>query len=180
MELVEKLEYDIITVELVPPRGYKHPDPPKKIGDGIWEDSRGNIYKYAASNDSIQCVSHSEGKEELTEEDVIDAFQKADRIDESIFELVDFIGEKYGSEKAVLFRDIDVYSGLMAPFGGDYNHQLMMTSLAPDEIKRMYTPVLEYNKKLIQHCKEHGVLIAMQGHDFGMNSGCIISPNSLR
>jgi uroporphyrinogen decarboxylase len=56
----------------------------------------------------------------------------------------------------------------------------MLTSLAPDEIKRMYGPELEYNKKLIEHCKSHNVLIAMQGQDFGMNSGCILSPHFLR
>jgi uroporphyrinogen decarboxylase len=180
VELVEKLDYDIITVELVPPKGYKNPDPPRKVGEGVWEDSRGNIFKYAASNDSIQCMTYSEGREELTEEDISNAYQRAASIEDSIFELVDFIGDKYGKEKAVLFRDINIYGGLISPFGGDYNHQLMLTSLAPDEIKRMYGPELEYNKKLIEHCKSHNVLIAMQGQDFGMNSGCILSPHSLR
>lgn len=180
VELVEKLDYDIITVELVPPKGYKNPDPPRKVGEGVWEDSRGNVFKYAASNDSIQCMTYSEGREELTEEDISNAYQRSASIEDSIFELVDFIGDKYGKEKAVLFRDINIYGGLISPFGGDYNHQLMLTSLAPDEIKRMYGPELEYNKKLIEHCKSHNVLIAMQGQDFGMNSGCILSPHSLR
>ena len=180
VELVEKLDYDIVTVELVPPRNFICPDPPKKVTEGVWEDSKGSIYKYAASNDSIQCMTYSEGKEELTEEDILEAYNIVESIDESIFELVDFIGDRYGREKAVVFRNIDIYEGLMDPFGGDYNHQLILTSLAPDEIKRLYAPVLEYNKKLIEHCKNHNVLIAMHGQDFGMNTGCIISPSSLR
>lgn len=180
VELIEKLDYDIITVDLVAPKGFKNPDPPKKIADGIWEDSRGNVYKYAASNDSIMCVTHPEGKEELSEEDVENAYKRAGNIDESIFELVDFIGDKYGDEKAVLFRDISIYGGLVGPFGGDYNHQLILSKIAPEEIKKMYKPYLEYNRRIIEHCAGHNVLIAMQGQDFGMNSGCIMSPDTLR
>jgi uroporphyrinogen decarboxylase len=68
----------------------------------------------------------------------------------------------------------------MAPFGGDYNHQLVLSKLAPEEIKRMYEPVLARNRKIIEHCAKHNVLIAMQGYDFAMNSGCIISPETIR
>ena len=70
VELVEKLDYDVIVVEMVPPKGYKPLDPPRKTGDGIWEDTKGNVYKYAASNDSIVCLTHPEPKEALTEEDI--------------------------------------------------------------------------------------------------------------
>ena len=94
--------------------------------------------------------------------------------------MIDYIGNKYGKEKAIVGRDVDIYGCLMAPFGGDYNHQLIMTSLAPDEIKKMYAPCLEQNKKLLDRYAAHNVLIAMQGQDFGMNSGCIISPTVLR
>lgn len=178
VELINKLDYDVVVVELVPPKGYKPVDPPRKIRDGIWEDSKGDIYKYASSNDSIMCVTHSEGKEELTEEDI----NKSNNIqlDESVFELVDFIGDKYGNEKAVLFRSVDIYDVLMNPFGGDYNHQLILSSIAPEEIKKLYQSGLEYNRKILQHCAEHKVLIGMQGHDFGMNTGTIMSPTTIR
>jgi hypothetical protein len=136
VELIEKLDYDIITVELVPPKGFKHPDPPKKRADNVWEDSKGNIYKYAASNDSIICITRPEGKEELSEKDIENAYGQAAGLDESIFELVDFIAGRYGNERAILFRDIDIYWGLMGPFGGDYNHQLVISKIAPEEIKK--------------------------------------------
>ncbi len=179
VELVEKLDYDILVVELVPPKGYKPSDPPKKTGDGVWQDSKGNIYKYAASNDSIMCISHSEGKEELTEEDIA-AAGKNIPADDSVFELIDFIGDKYGDEKAVLCRSLDVYSVLLEPFGGDFNHQLILSTIAPDEVKRMYQNGLEFNRRIIEHCAKHKVLIGMQGNDFGMNSGCILSPATIR
>lgn len=178
VELVEKLDYDVAVVELVPPKGYKPVDPPKKTGEGVWEDSKGNIYKYASSNDSIMCVTHSEGKEELTEEDINS--RSNIQLDESVFELIDFMGDKYGDEKAILCRSIDIHGVLMDPFGGDYNHQLVLTSISPEEIKRMYQAGLEYNRKILQHCAKHKVLIGMQGYDFGMNSGTIMSPAAIR
>ncbi len=179
VELIEKLDYDVLVVDVVPPKGYKHPDPPRKTGEGVWEDSGGNVYKYAASNDSIICVSHSEGKEELDGKDFEAAYRRT-QMDESIFELIDYIGDRYGNEKAVLCRDINIYDVLMKPFGGDYNHKLILSLTAPEEIKKMYEVGLLYNKKIIEHCAKHNVLICMQGHDFGMNSGCIISPDSIR
>ena len=69
-ELIEKLEYDVIPVHLVPPKGFQFPDPPQKISDGTWQDSKGLIYKYSASNDSITRVSSLPPKENLTPEDI--------------------------------------------------------------------------------------------------------------
>ena len=180
-ELTKKLDYDIITVELVPPKNYYPEDPPRKTGDGIWEDSRGNKYKYAASNDSISCVSQaSEGRTELTEQDLDNAMQKAGKFDESIFELVDYMGDRYGEDHAVIFRSIDANGYLNAPFGGDFSHQLILSLLYPEELKKMYDACFMHNKKLLEHCAQHHVMIAMQGHDYGMNTGCMISPESIR
>lgn len=180
VELIERLDYDIITVELVPEKGYMPGDPPKKVADGVWEDKRGNVYKYAASNDSISRITHSEGKYEVTQEDIDRAFKNVYNMNDSVFELIDFIGNKYGKEKAVLCRSMDIYSSLMNVFGGDWNHNLILTLESPDEIKKMYESCLEYNKVVLEHCVKSNVMIAMQGQDFGMNSGCIMSPNSIR
>ena len=177
-ELIEKLDYDVLTVELVPPKGYRPEDPPRKTGEDMWEDSKGNIYKYAASNDSILCLTHPAPKEEITEEDIDKSLEI--EIDETQFELIDFINEKYGKDKAILSRDVNIYGTLMSPFGGDQTHQLILPMLAPDEIKKMYRPALEWNKKLLENLKKRNVLIAMQGHDFAMNTGTFIAPNTLR
>ncbi len=178
VELIEKLDYDLITVELVPPKGYCPEDPPKKIAEGVWEDKKGNIYKYAASNDSIMCMNHAAPRETITEEEIADAMHP--KIDESQFELIDFISEKYGAHKAILSRDIDIYGVLMAPFGGDQVHQLILPMTAPEEIKKMYAPGLQRNKQIIDHLKEKNVLVAMQGYDFAMNTGTFLPPAVLR
>ena len=178
--LIDALDYDLITVDLAPPKGYKTADPPRQTGDGEWADASGNVYKYCPSNDSIQLMTHLDGKAALDESDIARAYERAETFDESVFELLDFICGRYGDEKAILFRGIDVYGSLLAPFGGDYSHQLILSLLAPGEIKKMYGPALAYNKKLIAYCKKKGVDIAMQGTDLAMSTGCIISPDSIR
>jgi len=179
-DLIDTLGYDLITVDLVPPKGHDVADPPKQTGEGEWEDDSGNVYKYCPSNDSIQLMTHRDGKAALDDGDIERAYEAAGHFDESAFELLDFMRERYGDEKAIVFRNIDVYGSLLSPFGGDYTHQLILSLLAPGEIKRMYGPALAYNKKLIDYCKKKGVTIAMQGTDLAMNTGCIISPASIR
>lgn len=180
-EFVEKLDYDIITVDLVPPKGYVHPDPPRKIDNGLWEDSQGRVYKYAASNDSIMCIDElSPAKERITEEDIRQYFHKLTQMDDSIFELVDYFGSKYGEKKAILFRGIDIYDCLMDIFGGNQEHRLILPLLAPTEIKKMYEYAIAYNRKLIEHCARNNVQICMQGKDFGMNNSTILSPSVIR
>ncbi|HHX02530.1 MAG TPA: hypothetical protein GX739_07685 [Firmicutes bacterium] len=180
-ELVEKLDYDIITVDLVAPKGYVHPDPPRKVGDGVWEDSRGRIYKYAASNDSIMCINNQRpAKEEITEAEIKQRLDKLAGLDDSVFELVDYFGAKYGEEKAVLFRGIDIYDSMMNIFGGNQEHELILPLIAPDEIKKMYQYALAYNEKLIEHCAKNNIMICMQGKDFGMNNSTIMSPAVIR
>ena len=177
-ELVRALDYDIITLELVPPKGYRHPDPPKKTGEGEWKDSKGRIYRYAASNDSIMCITPPAEKDLLEDADIQKAFELD--IDDSQFELIDYISEKFGDEKVLLFRGVDIYGSLMSPFGGDQTHWLILPMTSPEEIKKMYAPAFGRNKKILEGCAKRGIKIAMQGHDFGMNTGCLMDPAIIR
>lgn len=184
VELVDKLEYDIVTVEQVPPKNSRCENPPKSIADGVWEDSSGNIFKYASSNDSIMHVlsknSSPEGRYEITQDDINKKIASIDKIDESTFELVDFISQKYGNEKAILFRGMGVNGYLTSLFGGDFNHQLIISLMCPDEIKKMYNACFLYHKKILEMCKERNVMIVMEGHDYGMNTGCMMKPDSIK
>ncbi len=180
VDLVEALDYDIVTVHLVPGISEVPANAPREVKEGVWHAQDGTVYQYASSNDSIVRLTHPPAKEELTEEDIQAAWHRVDTLDESMFELIDYVCERYRGEKAIVFRDLDVYCGLMDPFGGDFNHQMMLTALAPGEIQRLYEPFFAYNQKILQHCAQRGVTIAMQTQDFGMNSGTILSPASLR
>ena len=179
-ELVEALDYDLVTVPLAPPKLAWEGPPPKEIQEGVWEDHRGNFYKYAASNDSIACLTQAPEREELSEEDVARAEAAAVEMDESVFELLDYFGARYGEERAVLFRDLDIYSGMLEPFGGDYLHQMIVIGTAPEEIVRLRHALFLKNCRMVERCAMSGVTVAMQGHDFCMNGGPIFSPGTFR
>lgn len=185
VKLVEALDYDIITVELVPSKNHHVSDPPKEISEGTWKDSKGNVYRYVPSNDSISLVQHEPGypepRYELDDADVENAMKRATAPeDESVYELIDFIAERYAGKKAILCRSIDFHGTMHAPFYGDFEHDLVLTLTSPEELIRMHGVVLEKNRRLIEHCAKVGVNIMMEGYDFGMNTGTIISPDSIR
>ena len=180
VDMVEAFGYDLLPVQLVPPKGPAPKDPPHQVADGVWEDSAGRVFKYCAANDSIRCTSSSPPVETLSDADVDAIRQRYLNIDESRFELLDFVAERYAHTQAVVFRGLGVYDLMMGWMGGDEAYRLMMTSLAPGEILKLQDTALEYNKRLLGHCAKVGVTIAMVGEDYGYNNGCIISPPSIR
>ncbi len=179
-ELIEALDYDVVTVGLVPPKGWRCEDPPRQTADGTWEDSAGRVYRYAASNDSIICVTPPPAKERLLDEDIRRLVDALECFDETQFELVDYIGERFGRDRAVVFRDLDIYGTQMNVFGGDASHPLVLVALAPDEIKKTHDYAVAYNTKLIRRCVDHHVYMVMHGYDYGCTRGCIMSPQSIR
>lgn len=178
--LVDALEYDLVTVELVPSKHHIVEDPPEKIKEGVWQDSAGTEYRYAPSNDSIMSFPQHTCKDTLTPEDIQAAMERVEAMDDSVFELIDHVADHYGEKKAILCRSIDIYSILMNVFDGDMTHDLILTLSSPEEIQKMYPVALAYNQRIIDHCRKKGVLIQMQGQDFGTNLGCIMSPESIR
>jgi hypothetical protein len=179
-ELVERLDYDVVTVPLAPSKAAWTGPAPRKTGDGVWEDREGRVYKYAASNDSIMCVTPGKEKEELSAGEIERVIAQAGVVDDSVFELIDYFGDRFGKERAVLFRDMDVYSIMLRPFGGDYMHQMIVLAEAEEQLAELCKAALAFNRRMIEHCAAHHVTIMMEGQDFCMNSGPIMSPVLLR
>lgn len=179
-ELVERLDYDVVTVPLCPPKNIHHGKPPKKIGEGVWEDHKGRIYQYAPGNDSIMCMTPDEGRERLSSADIENTINRLSVIDDSVFELVDYFGDRFGRDRAVLFRDMNVYGALLSPFGGDFLHQMIVLAEAGDDLLALHDAAVNYNRLLTEHCVKHNVTIMMQGSDFCMNTGPIVSPQIMR
>lgn len=179
-EFVEKMDYDLVTVDLNSPKNYTHPDSPKKVSEGVWKDSQDRIYKYTASNDSISAMFHQPAKEELTEADINGLYENINNFDDTQFEVIDYINKKCGKQRALLFRGMHVYSSMMDVFGGDMAHKLMLTAIAPEEIKKTWDYAFEYNKMLMQKCKDRNIPIVMCGYDYGTTKGCFMAPASFR
>ena len=179
-QLIETLDYDVIPVHLVPPKGYQCSDPPKEVADGVWEDGKGNVYKYAASNDSITHMTMPPPKDDLTELEVEQAIAEIPDFDSGEFELIDHICRKYGKTKAIVFRGINIDDMAQRCFGGDEVHRLMIPLLNPAAVGRALEYALAYNVKLIEQCAKRDITIIMGGRDYGHSTGCIESPKTIR
>ena len=164
-ELVKKMEYDIITVSSVPSKNHHCSDRPKEIADGVWEDSKGRIYKYAASNDSIMAMRQGsgEGLYEVSDAKVEEIAKRVETVDMSTLEQAIYFGDKYGKTHCVLYRDIDIYGIMMSPFGGDYNHQLIVPLLDPDQVKKLHDACVTKNRKIIEILSQHNISVAKIG-----------------
>ena len=178
-ELIEKLDYDVIPVHLVAPKGFVHPDTPKKIEKGVWKDSMGNVFKYASSNDSIMQMTKPSAKDDITEQEVARAIENIPDFDNGEFELVDFICEKFGRSRMIVFRDINLDDMAMSLFGGDAIHRLIIPVLNPEGVRRAMEYALAYNTKLIKACAKRDIGIIMCGRDYGNSTGCIESPQTI-
>jgi len=179
-ELIEKLDYDIVTVELVPPKDHFVKNKPKQLDDETWEDQSGRIYKYCAANDSIQCVTKNDGLFELSDEQIESAIENAGHdIDDSRFELIDYF-RKCFPDKVILCRSVNIQGPIFAPYGGDYESNLMRVFLCEEELERLGAAAVAYNRRLTEKCREKGVDIMMHGEDYGMSTGCILAPESIR
>jgi len=71
VELIERLDQDLVPVHLVPPKGLA-PTKVKQIDKETWEDEEGRIFKYTSGNDAILCIKSNpvrsfKSKEELRE-----------------------------------------------------------------------------------------------------------------
>lgn len=179
-ELIDKLDYDVIPVHLVAPKGFICQDPPKKIDDGVWQDSKGDIFKYAASNDSIMHMTRPPAKDDVTEQEIDDLIENIPDFDPTQFELVDHICDKFGDSKAVVMRGINIDEHILGTLGGDETHRLMMSALNPDAIIRAGKYATALNKKLIEACSGRNITVMMCGRDYGNSTGCIESPATIQ
>ena len=178
-ELIDKLDYDVIPVHLVASKNYICEYPPKKIDDGVWQDSKGNIFKYASSNDSIMNMTKPPAKDDVTEQEIADLIERIPDFDTGEFELIDSMCKKYGRSKMIVFRGVNLDDTALSLFGGDTIHRLMVTVLNPEGVKRAMEYALTYNIKLIKACAKRDIGVIMGGRDYGNSTGCIESPKTI-
>ena len=157
---------------IVPPRGYT-PEAPKRIDAKTWEDKNGNIYKYSEITKDITKV-FSPGL--LDKEYTVEEFEGdiiVEKPDESIFEVVDYIIKKLGSEKFVIGS-----CGREAAFPllGGFENGLMEYSLNPDAVEAATKQGVKIGDLEDKYFIRPGTDGIMWGQDFAYNSGPMISP----
>ena len=183
VEFYRKIDcVDLITFKeacLVPPKDYE-PESPRKIGEGLWEDRRGRIYKASVISNELICVKDPTLKP--FEEFSAGMFptpdsKEIDPPDPSIFEACDYLVEQLGSERYIA----GISGGVTALtlLGGDETG-LMMYAAKPEVVRAANrSMVVEQNALDRSYIRpgQDGVLLEQ---DMAGTRGPLISPGQFR
>jgi len=177
VELYRKLDIlDIVTVSLAPPRDYE-PDPPMKIGDGVWEDRHGRIYRYSDVTQDITCVHDPVAEAYVPRMEEFTGEVEVSAPDPSVFEVVDAVIAALGDEKYIAGPSGGEIG--IVYLGGQENGMVAMIQ-HPDIVRAAADRELEIQNQNDQWYIRPGQDGVLWGFDFGYNTGPFISPRMFR
>jgi len=181
VEFYRKLDLaDIISFKeapVVPPRGWKPEDPPKKIGDNLWRDSRGRVWLASELTNDISCVEDPTVK---TAEYTIEMFEKPLEVkppDPSVFEACDYLIEQLGQNRYILGDS----GGLTAlVLLGGWERGLLEYALHPEVVRAATRHSVAHQNANDQFYIRPGQDGVFMQQDMGTTKGPFISPQMFR
>lgn len=198
VELIEKLDHDLVPVLLVPPKDFE-PTRITRIDKGSWKDEKGRIWKYSSGNDEILCTNpgpaHSiESLEELREyfeSEVVKNFglrikskgsssYEFELQDESQLELVRYVIDRLGEKRFIFARDLLEFEIPIFFFGGDYEDFFLFILRQPELAKEACDLNAQMSIALANIFVEEGVDAITAIGDFSDSTGPMVSPHSIR
>ena len=178
VELYTKLDcIDIINLAseasgLVPPTDYQF-DPPKKIAENTWQDSEGKVYKYStATNDITMVEDPKKWERKYTISDFMEE-PKIEVLDESIFEVIDYIISKLGDQKFIIGPAGNEVGMVLL---GGMDRGLIEYIENPEIVKAASQQLLKIGNQEDYYYIRKGIDAIMWGQDFSYNSGPMLSP----
>ncbi|RKX77900.1 MAG: hypothetical protein DRP87_07830 [Spirochaetes bacterium] len=209
VELVVKLDHDLVPVHLVPPKGY---EPPKveRIDEMTWKEESGRIWKYSAGNDALLPVGEParffDSKDQLREyfeTKVVprcglritgktgDSYQLA-LDDESRLDLIRYVVEKLGDEKFIFARGFEEALGSPEPlffsefeaislfFGIGMEDFLLAAAMNPVLAEEAFRLYSELALAMANVFIREGVDAIMPQGDFANAGGPMIAPEQIK
>ncbi len=209
IEVIDKLDQDMIPAILVPPKGLK-PQKVKNLDDETWEDEFGQIWKYSAGSDCILLIERPV-KNISSVEDIYKLFEteiaercgfrikgktgnryKLELDDESRLEMVRHVVKERGDTKFIFGRGFEEANGGTEPlyftefeepwifFGGGVDNYYINIALQPDVVREASDLCAQMNLATAKTFINEGVDAIAPGGDFSNSSGPLISPKSIR
>jgi len=198
VELIERLDQDLVPVHLVPPKGLA-PTKVKQIDKETWEDEEGRIFKYTSGNDAILCIKSNPVRSFKSKEELREYFEshlvkdfgfkirnknssgyELELEDESRLEFARFIIKKLGRDRFIFFRGISEFEVLSSFIGGTSEDFFVFIALQPELAKEAFNLYTEVAIALAKIFIEEGVDAIMPGGDFSDSTGPMISPEAIR
>lgn len=182
-DLFRKLDcVDLLTfkeAQLLPPKGYAPEDPPRKTAEGIYEDSRGNVWMVEPESNSVKRVKQPKNEaapRQYTVEDFADR-TPPEPPDESCFELFDHLIAEFGADRYIA----GYTAGITAlTFLGGMEEGMMRLALEPEGVKACNEQRVFRQNALDRYYIRPGIAGAFMESDFGGTQGPLVSPEMFR
>ncbi len=161
----------------VPPTGY-HPEQPRKIADGTWEDSAGRVHRYSPVTNEIVIVRDPTPPRQYTLDDFPLDPEMAP-VDESIFEVYDAVLPTLREDAYVLGPFPAASEQVLL---GGYERGMLMIGVHPEVVERAVHSGIarargEQALAAWRDRRADGVIV---GADFGHSTGTFVSPETFR
>ncbi len=179
-ELFAKLDiYDVIhlrKIAIVPPRGY-HPPAPEKIGDGVWQDERGRVYKYSSvTNEIVMVDDPTMWEHEYRLEDFL-LDPEVGPEDESIYEVWDAVIDRLPPDHYIIGHFPMAREQVLL---GGYERGLVEVAMNPDVVERAAAAGRAHARKQQQVWQRRQFDAVMNENDFGHTTATFVSPETFR
>jgi uroporphyrinogen decarboxylase len=175
VELVRRLDLDLVCVDLVWPAGMRH-EPPERIDGETWRDRHGNVFRYSEQTEDLMLLELGSGPREPK---LPDRFVDGEfRPDPSELEVIEHVLAELG-ETHFLFTGmgdahLPIFSALWI--------EEMMLQLAedPDGLAEEFFAAYEALVRRIPFFARLGFDGVIVGDDYGFNAGPFMSPDAFR
>ena len=182
-DLFSKLDcIDLITFKearLVPPKGYTMEDPPKKVEENIYADSKGNAFRISPETNGVTQFEFADDPidpDSYTEEMFSDMTTPPEP-DPSIFELLDYLIEEFGEERYI--AGYSAGNTALTLLGG-MESGMMTLALLPEVVKACNRQAVFRQNHLDQFYIRPGIAGVFMEQDFGGTNSPLVSPDMFR
>ena len=171
--------FDVIALRKmahVPAKGH-HPEGPREIGEGLWENKNGVRYKYSALTNEIATDGHKTNWDQQFNIEDYSLDPEVGPEDESIYEVYDAVLPRMPKDKYILGPFPAAAAQVLL---GGYERGLVEVALNPELVGRAVQSSIARARKqqaLYRDRTGHGVLT--EG-DFGHSTGTFVSPATFR
>lgn len=179
-DIFQKLDiYDLIhlrKIAIVPPKGH-HPPEPRKIGEGVWEDERGRIYKFSEVTNEIVVVKDPTLWEHEYTLEQFPLDPEVSPEDESIYEVWDAVIDKLPPDRYIVGHYPMATEQILL---SGYERGLVEVAMNPEIVERAGASrraAVEKARKLWRRREFDAV---MNENDFGHTTGTFVSPETFR
>lgn len=209
VDLVKKLDQDLVPVHLVPPKGIERAKV-KKLDANTWKEESGRIWKYSKGNDALLPVTEPTRSFSSTKElrkhfestvvpkcgfrikrKELDGY-KFELDDESRLELITYVIDRLGTDKFIYARGFEEAIGSPEPlffsefealslfFGINMEDYLIATVRYPTLVREAFNLYTEIALAMAREFIKAGVDAIVPQGDFSASNGPMISPDSIK